>query len=190
MIIWGGWDGPVLNTGARYDPAANSWLETSIGTNVPTPRELHSAVWTGEEMIIWGGTDGTDRFSNTASIYCACADDLPPVGSPSLLIEQQSSSAILTWSSLPTSTGYDVVRGDAVLLSSSGGDFTNAIEACLAEENGTTSLIDPDIPGLGDAHFYLVRARNCAGVATWNSSGPFQQGDRDPGIAAAPAACP
>ena len=29
------------------------------GVNAPTARSLHTAVWTGTEMIVWGGYDGT-----------------------------------------------------------------------------------------------------------------------------------
>jgi N-acetylneuraminic acid mutarotase len=61
MIVWGGWffDGfniHILNTGARYNPATNSWAATST-TNAPAPRRFHTAIWTGSEMIIWGGGD-------------------------------------------------------------------------------------------------------------------------------------
>ncbi len=59
MIIWGG-RGPnigthnELNTGARYNPANNSW--TTISTSgAPSARSGHTAVWTGNQMIIWGG---------------------------------------------------------------------------------------------------------------------------------------
>ena len=57
MIVWGGFDGDngsYLNTGGRYSPTADSWTATSI-TNVPAGRSDHTAVWTGNEMIIWGG---------------------------------------------------------------------------------------------------------------------------------------
>jgi hypothetical protein len=57
MIVWGGraYPGPIdLNTGGRYNPTTNSWTATSI-TNAPTAREQHTAVWTGSEMIVWGG---------------------------------------------------------------------------------------------------------------------------------------
>ena len=43
-----------LNTGGRYNPNANSWTPTST-TNVPDRRTGHTAVWTGSEMIVWGG---------------------------------------------------------------------------------------------------------------------------------------
>ena len=52
MIVWGGF--PGLDSGGRYDPAADSWTATST-TNAPDGRFYHTAVWTGNEMIIWGG---------------------------------------------------------------------------------------------------------------------------------------
>ena len=45
-----------LNTGGRYNPSTDSWTATST-TNAPTARVTHTAVWTGSEMIVWGGTD-------------------------------------------------------------------------------------------------------------------------------------
>jgi hypothetical protein len=44
-----------LNTGGRYRPSTDTWLTTSTGANVPVPRRSHTAVWTGTEMIVWGG---------------------------------------------------------------------------------------------------------------------------------------
>jgi N-acetylneuraminic acid mutarotase len=63
MIVWGGgyYDGvnfQVLNTGGRYDPSTDSWTATST-TNAPIAREIHTAVWTGSEMIVWGGVPYT-----------------------------------------------------------------------------------------------------------------------------------
>lgn len=59
MIVWGGLDASSneLNSGGRYDPAADAWAPTSTGTNVPAPRALGTAVWSGTEMIVWGGYD-------------------------------------------------------------------------------------------------------------------------------------
>ena len=57
MIIWGGCNligVNDLNTGGRYNPATDSWTATTIA-NAPLSRRSHSAVWTGSEMIIWGG---------------------------------------------------------------------------------------------------------------------------------------
>jgi hypothetical protein len=71
MIVWGGTsDGTNgLNTGGQFDPVANSWLAggTSL-TNAPTVRTLHSAVWTGSQMIVWGGIDGSN-YLDTGGLY-------------------------------------------------------------------------------------------------------------------------
>ncbi len=70
MIVWGGgYDGPnfsPLNTGGRYNPGADSWIATST-TNVPAARGSHTAVWTGNTMVVWGGF-GT-RYLNTGGRY-------------------------------------------------------------------------------------------------------------------------
>ena len=67
MIVWGGYsfDGTQhwLNTGARYDPTTDSWTATSI-TNAPTGRRRHTAVWTGKEMVVWGGYDGNSDVNS------------------------------------------------------------------------------------------------------------------------------
>src|SRR5262245_65820413 len=52
MIVWGG--SSFTNTGGRYNPSTDSWTATSI-TNAPSARTDHTAVWTGREMIVWGG---------------------------------------------------------------------------------------------------------------------------------------
>jgi hypothetical protein len=81
-----------------------------------------------------------------------------------------------------------VVRGNLLTLNATGGDFAAAVDACLADDTDLTSMEEPDDPQAGEAVFYLVRTAACA--RTWNSGGPAQQGDRDPEIAASPAACP
>jgi hypothetical protein len=58
MIVWGGYTGspPVpLITGGRYNPGTNSWIATST-TTAPPARYYHTAVWTGSEMIVLGGS--------------------------------------------------------------------------------------------------------------------------------------
>jgi hypothetical protein len=70
MVVWGGSEdvyGEYVNTGGRYDPVMDVWTPTSVGAGVPTPRENHTAVWTGEEMIVWGG----DPLSSIGGRYCA-----------------------------------------------------------------------------------------------------------------------
>ena len=69
MIVWGGDDGvrPLLNTGGRYNPVTDSWTATST-TNAPAARVGHTAVWTGSEMIVWGGLRRS-TYLNTGGRY-------------------------------------------------------------------------------------------------------------------------
>jgi N-acetylneuraminic acid mutarotase len=67
MIIWGGSDSSrILNTGSRYNISNDSWSDIST-INAPSYRTSHTAVWTGTEMIIWGGRG--DGLLNTGSRY-------------------------------------------------------------------------------------------------------------------------
>jgi hypothetical protein len=54
MVVWGGYGGADLNSGGRYDPATDTWKATTT-VNAPEARELHTAVWTGSAMLVWGG---------------------------------------------------------------------------------------------------------------------------------------
>ena len=92
MIVWGGQNSGYTNTGGRYNPASNSWTPTG---KTPTPRRYHAAVWTGSEMIIWGGivpfnldpafytnTGGkydpsTDSWTATNTIHAPTGRELP-----------------------------------------------------------------------------------------------------------------
>ena len=69
MVVWGGWDGgsTLFNDGGRYDPLTDSWKATAQTINVPTGRFDHTAVWTGSQMIMWGGNDGI--FANSGGRY-------------------------------------------------------------------------------------------------------------------------
>jgi N-acetylneuraminic acid mutarotase len=74
MIVWGGYyypPGGDWNTGGRYNPARDSWTPTTTA-NAPLPREEHTAVWTGNQMIVWGGWSvDLVEFLNTGGRYCA-----------------------------------------------------------------------------------------------------------------------
>ena len=67
MIIWGG-DG-ALTTGAMFNPSINVWSNTTT-ISAPIARANHTVVWTGTEMIIWGGYNGINFF-NTGGRYKA-----------------------------------------------------------------------------------------------------------------------
>lgn len=69
MIVWGGWvpaTGTALNSGGAYDPLTDTWNPTSTGPQTPAARSLHTAIWTGAEMIVWGGALG-NAINSTAT---------------------------------------------------------------------------------------------------------------------------
>jgi hypothetical protein len=76
LIVWGGRD-PVtareLGTGARYDPAADAWrpMETE---NAPRGRHDHTAVWTGQHLIVWGGDGGSEGLRAGGGRYDPAED--------------------------------------------------------------------------------------------------------------------
>src|SRR4029077_15089581 len=74
MIVWGGHGdfdllGYYFNTGGRYDPSTNSWTATSTA-DAPDGRYRHTAVWTGNEMMVWGGILYSNTSTSTGGRYC------------------------------------------------------------------------------------------------------------------------
>ena len=104
MVVWGGWDnqnGTFFNSGARYDPLADTWTPTST-TQAPSARIGHTAVWTGSVMVVWGGTEelagGDTALTNTGGRYDPSAD---------------------TWSSTRTSQAPDARDGHTAIWTGS-----------------------------------------------------------------------
>ena len=69
MLVWGG----GLPAGGRYNPTSDTWVPTSTGLYAAVARFDSTAVWTGSEMIVWGGGGGIHAF-NVGGRYCACVD--------------------------------------------------------------------------------------------------------------------
>ncbi|MBS1789332.1 MAG: pre-peptidase C-terminal domain-containing protein [Acidobacteria bacterium] len=115
MIIWGGSPGDIVfgrtNTGGRYNPATDSWTATSL-TGAPEVRSIHTAVWTGSEMIIWGGNNSINGTLNNGSRYNPTTDAWTTVtttGAPSQRYAHTAvwtGSEMIVWGGFPTtSTG-------------------------------------------------------------------------------------
>ncbi len=69
LIVWGGNRGAALvhADGAAYDPATGAWRELAPAPPGFGPRLWHSAVWTGSEMLLWGGyVEGRDDVEGVA----------------------------------------------------------------------------------------------------------------------------
>jgi len=78
MIVFGGtslvgWD-PAYLTGARYSPRTDTWTPTSVQSSTPESRQGFSAVWTGTELIVWGGTTSRHSYDKTGGRYNPATD--------------------------------------------------------------------------------------------------------------------
>src|SRR2546423_12018120 len=74
MIVWGGSYGEASLGGGRYSPTTDSWSSVST-TNEPVYRWAHTAVWTGTEMIVWGGLPCSGcGYLNTGGRYNPSTD--------------------------------------------------------------------------------------------------------------------
>ena len=62
ILVWGGCGaatgciGTHLASGGRYDPTKDTWTAMT-STGAPAARSNATAVWTGSEMIVWGGNN-------------------------------------------------------------------------------------------------------------------------------------
>jgi uncharacterized membrane protein len=121
---------------------------------------------------------------------CQC-NATAPTGIPALTIGKPAvGTAHLEWSAIAAASGYDLARGSLAILRSSHGNFSAAATDCLENDLTGTSSDDADMPGAGDGFWYLVRAVNCGGSATFDSGAPSQVGSRDAEIQASPSTCP
>jgi hypothetical protein len=73
LIVWGGanglrWERRILGSGASYRPSANRWTALPA-RGAPAARYGHSTVWTGQEMIVWGGLLANGLPSGTGARY-------------------------------------------------------------------------------------------------------------------------
>jgi N-acetylneuraminic acid mutarotase len=138
MIVWGGlyYNGFTpyyLSTGGRYNPSTDSWTQTST-SNAPTSRYFHSAVWTGSEMIVWGGANET-TFFNTGGRYNPSSDSWTPTSTTNVPASRYLHSAVWTGSEIIVWGGYN--NGDL----NTGGRYNPATDSWIptSTSNAPTS---------------------------------------------------
>ena len=98
MIVWGGVDGPWppieaagdvrererrRADGMAYNPISDSWR--IIGAGPLAGRAFHSAVWTGSEVIIWGGDELPNGTARGGAAYNPMTDSWRPIAAGPLL---------------------------------------------------------------------------------------------------------
>lgn len=100
MIVWGGklpGAGQTTDTGARYDPASDSWTPTST-SGAPSARHSHSAVWIGDYMLVWGGFGST--YLTDGALYDPTGDSWTPISGSAAPSGRTMHSAVWSGSEL------------------------------------------------------------------------------------------
>ena len=107
MIVWGG---AASSSGGRYDPSTDQWTATSMGANVPSPRRHgHIAVWTGAEMIVWGGHTSVlintgGRYDPSSNSWTATSTGSNTPGGREFPTAAWTGTEIIFWGGLSTPT--------------------------------------------------------------------------------------
>ena len=150
MIVWGGdhytYDDETLNDGGRYTPSTDSWAPTA-SAGAPSPRFLHTGVWDGTEMIVWGGLyeeGNTSEILRTGGRYDPATDtwrETSAQGSPE---KRYSHGAVWTGTEMIVFGGSTSVYGQALVT---GGRYRPDTDSWLP-----TALVNaPSNPGTADA---------------------------------------
>jgi FG-GAP-like repeat/Kelch motif len=114
MIVWGGGQASAteardmksnpgvdgaIGSGAIYDPVQDAWSPMS-GLMEPSPRDSHSALWTGSEVIVWGGVDSRGEPLDTGGRYAPASvgqSDFNGDGKPDILWRHQTTGLLYVW---------------------------------------------------------------------------------------------
>ncbi|MDB4946563.1 MAG: kelch repeat protein [Labilithrix sp.] len=116
MIVFGGWNLPrafpvsAQGDGASYDPASRQWTVLP-SAGAPAPREGHTAIWTGTQMIVWGGDDGTSR--GDGAIYDVASARWLPMSAAGAPSPRHHHSAVWTGSEMIIWSGAGCGDGSA-----------------------------------------------------------------------------
>jgi N-acetylneuraminic acid mutarotase len=166
MIVWGGlYCSPgcvFFNTGGRYNPSTDSWTATSI-TNAPVARVSHTAVWTGGEMIIWGGDDGGGSGLNTGGRYSPNTDSWTATSTTNVPSGRVSHTAVWTGSQMIVWGG----QYNSTELNTGGRYDPNT--------NSWTATSTTNVPSGRDSHTAVWTGSD---MIVWGGSGDLNTGGR------------
>ena len=116
----------------------DSWTATST-TNAPTGRSDHTAVWTGSEMIVWGGYDAA-AYLNTGGRYNPSTDSWTATSTTNAPTARDSHTAVWTGSEMIVWGGF----GDGSDALNTGGRYNPSTDSWTATSttNAPTARAD------------------------------------------------
>ena len=97
LLVWGGEAALPLDDGAQlvYENGVATRWDAISATGAPSARSGHSIVWTGTEMIVWGG-DSNDTKLGDGSRYNPTTDTWTPLSTDGAPGARDSHSAVWT----------------------------------------------------------------------------------------------
>ena len=168
---------PSSGPGVRIDPATGEFTGEAWSENLG---------W-----IRFKGYAGRQPYFVKTSWRC---DPAPaaPTGSPFVSLSKQGAADFtISWSTPVGATGFDTIVGFLDALRASGGSFAASVAECVRDDTPDAAVTLPlSHQGISSQLYYLVRAVNCGGAATWDDLSASQAASRDAGVAASPSACP
>jgi N-acetylneuraminic acid mutarotase len=176
MIVWGGsgcGGNCNLNTGGRYNPTNDSWMPTST-VNAPIARFLHTALWTGSEMIVWGGSDSMHAL-HTGGRYDPKNDSWTPTGVTKVPLGRSVHAAVWTGNEMIVWGGVD----ETFNVTNTGGRYSPLNDSWVATslasapsprsgQTGVWTGSEMIVWGGGDTSgFFNTGGRYNAGMDSW-----------------------
>ena len=153
MIVWGGTgESGELDTGGQLvfsNGVPTQWLSTTT-RGVPWARIGHTALWTGDRMLIWGGQTSGIPLDDGA-VYCPACDEWKGISSTNAPQARYDHAAVWTGTemliagganaggALSTSAGYDPSTQQWRPLSNVGGPLARSLLG--AAWSGTELLV-------------------------------------------------
>ena len=140
------------------------WAQGASGP-LPNVRDLHTAVWTGSEMIEWGGYGGSGSF-NDGGRYNPMSNAwtaLPTNGSP---VARQNHTAVWTGTEMVVWGGYN------------GSSYLNDGGRYNPTANSWTAAPTIGAPGARDFHTAVWTGTEMIVWGGYNGSGYFYDGGR------------
>ncbi len=186
-------DGCVVYDGSTYGDRDGLLSDETVSSRDVTLCDMARACgrrhWTNPVIAVTATDCGGN--ATTASIV-APGDYLASECSPAttLSVASQAGTARLSWNPVQGASGYQVVRGDLGILRATGGQFHNAVNACLAQAAPAGPIDDPAKPSAGAGFWYLVRDVTEGVRGSWDEVSARQARSRDDGIDSSGAACP
>lgn len=143
-----------LPTPSPVSGMQNTWKSINM-TNAPTPRSSHTAVWSGTEMLVWGGS-----FTNTGGRYNPTTDSWASMSTSGAPSARSYHRAVWTGSKMVVWGGVTSVSGSTITTTNTGGVYDPATDTWTAMS--TT--------GAPSARWYFLMAWTGSKVLVWGGN--------------------